>query len=44
MPEFKDRKAYTILLSTDTEQKGAKIIGYYQLRFQIEFLGLMDKK
>src|SRR5215210_9529022 len=36
--EFKDRKAYTILLSTDTEQKGAKIIRYYQLRFQIEFL------
>ncbi len=36
--EFKDRKGYTILLSTDTEQKGAKIIRYYQLRFQIEFL------
>ena len=41
--EFKDRKAYTILLSTDTEQKGAKIIRYYQLRFQIEFL-LRDAK
>ena len=36
--EFKDRKAYTILLSTDIEQEGAKIIRYYQLRFQIEFL------
>lgn len=36
--EFKDRKAYTILLSTDTELEGAKIIRYYQLRFQIEFL------
>lgn len=36
--EFKDRKAYTILLSTDIEQKGEKIIRYYQLRFQIEFL------
>lgn len=43
MLEFKDRKAYTILLSTDTEQKGAKIIRYYQLRFQIEFL-LRDAK
>ncbi len=27
--EIKDRKAYIILLSTDTEQKGAKIIRYY---------------
>jgi hypothetical protein len=36
--EFKDRKAYTILLSTDIEQEGVKIIRYYQLRFQIEFL------
>ena len=36
--ELKDRKAYIILLSTDTEQKGAKVIRYYQLRFQIEFL------
>src|SRR5215210_1247822 len=36
--EFKDRKAYTILLSTDTKLEGAKIIRYYQLRFQIEFL------
>jgi len=25
-------------LSTDTELQGAKITGYYQLRFQIEFL------
>jgi hypothetical protein len=36
--EFKNREGYTILLSTDTEQPGAKIIRYYQLRFQIEFL------
>lgn len=36
--ECKDRKGYVILLSTDTELKGEKIIRYYQLRFQIEFL------
>ena len=36
--EFKKREGYTILLSTDTEQAGAKIIRYYKLRFQIEFL------
>ncbi len=35
---FKDRKAYTIWISADTQQKGEKIIRYYQLRFQIEFL------
>ncbi len=32
--ELKDRKGYVILLDTDTEQKGAKIIRYYQLRFR----------
>src|SRR5215210_904725 len=36
--EFKNSKAYTILISTDTQQKGEKIIRFYQLRFQIEFL------
>ncbi len=36
--ESKDRKGYVILLSTDTKLKGEKIIRYYQLRFEIEFL------
>jgi hypothetical protein len=36
--ECKARKGYVILLSTDTALKGEKIIRYYQLRFQIEFL------
>lgn len=36
--QSKDRKGYVILLSTDTKLKGEKIIRYYQLRFQIEFL------
>ena len=36
--DFKNRDGYTILLSTDTELEGAKVIRYYQLRFQIEFL------
>lgn len=36
--ESKARKGYVILLSTDTELQGEKIIRYYQLRFQIEFL------
>ena len=36
--EFKDTDRYAILLSTDTELLGAKVIEYYQLRFQIEFL------
>jgi hypothetical protein len=35
---FKNRKGYIILLSTDTKLKGEKIVRYYQLRFQIEFL------
>jgi hypothetical protein len=30
-------KAYEILVSTDTEQRGKQIIQYYRLRFQIEF-------
>jgi len=34
----KDRDAHIILLSTDTELEGSKVIRYYQLRFQIEFL------
>ena len=33
--DFKNRDGYTILLSTDTELEGAKVIRYYQLRFQI---------
>lgn len=36
--ENKDRKGYVILLSTDIALEGEKIIRYYQLRFQIEFL------
>jgi hypothetical protein len=36
--QSKDRKGYVILLSTDAKLKGEKIIRYYQLRFQIEFL------
>ena len=36
--EIKDTDRYAILLSTDTELSGAKVIEYYQLRFQIEFL------
>lgn len=36
--QCKDSDAYVILLSTDTELEGVKIIRYYQLRFQIEFL------
>ena len=31
-------KSYAVLLSTDKELDGKKIIKYYQLRFQIEFL------
>lgn len=34
----KNRQGHAILLSTDTQMEGAKIIRYYQLRFQIEFL------
>ncbi len=34
----KNRQGYAILLSTDTQMEGAKILRYYQLRFQIEFL------
>ena len=36
--QFKDTNRYAILLSTDKELEGAKVIDYYQLRFQIEFL------
>lgn len=36
--DFKGRNGYAILLSTDTKMAGGKIISYYQLRFQIEFL------
>lgn len=36
--ECKKRKGYIILLCTHTELKGEKIVRYYQLRFQIEFL------
>jgi hypothetical protein len=36
--EFKGTNRYAILLSTDTKLEGAKVIEYYQLRFQIEFL------
>ena len=33
-----DSSGYEVLLSTDMELSGAKIIEYYRLRFQIEFL------
>lgn len=36
--EFDGTGRYAILLCTDTELCGAKVIEYYQLRFQIEFL------
>ena len=36
--DFTDTNRYTILICTDTELCGAKVIEYYQLRFQIEFL------
>ena len=34
----KDRKGYEVLISTDVEIEGEKILTYYRLRFQIEFL------
>ena len=36
--KFGDTDRYAILLCTDTNLEGAKVIEYYQLRFQIEFL------
>jgi len=36
--EFKGTNRYAILLSTDIGLEGAKVIAYYKLRFQIEFL------
>lgn len=36
--DFTDTNRYAILICTDTELCGAKVIEYYQLRFQIEFL------
>jgi hypothetical protein len=34
----KEKKSYAILISTDTALKGTRVLQYYQLRFQIEFL------
>jgi hypothetical protein len=36
--ERKDRKGYEVLISTDVEMEGEKVLTYYRLRFQIEFL------
>ena len=40
--KYKKMDNYSILLSTDTELGGEKVLQYYRLRFQIEFL-LYDK-
>lgn len=36
--QYKKSKGYTILLCTDVDLQGEKIMTYYGLRFQIEFL------
>ncbi|GAB3354862.1 transposase [Arachidicoccus ginsenosidivorans] len=41
--KYKKTDSYSILLSTDTELGGEKVLQYYRLRFQIEFL-LRDAK
>src|SRR5690606_30111074 len=40
---YKKGNSYSILLSTDTELAGDKVLKFYRLRFQIEFL-LRDAK
>jgi len=41
--KYKRTDSYSILLSTDTELDGERVLKYYRLRFQIEFL-LRDAK
>ncbi len=36
--ERKDSKGYEVLISTNVEMEGEKVLTYYRLRFQIEFL------
>lgn len=36
--KFKEQKSFGVLVCTDTEMEGKKILSYYRLRFQIEFL------